>query len=410
MASSKSFGRRKTPSSSLPLPLLLPSSTLSSSKRTTGNNNTSNNNSHNYYRLQGLFLGIFIGLFGQTIIRSTTTHGSSNSSSSNGQHQQQQHQDQDQKEKDFLQIATPTGTDKVAGHKYKSDCLLNRTSCTYPTNERQECRPWGHYYDTIYQKYVGKYSLPFSKQIQFLEIGYFQGKGFNAYTNYLDTHHELHSIEISCLEKGLQSEGKWPWGNFAEINPRYTTLKDQENRLHCGDASHYQTLKRIWDNDMKRTSTSTQTSTTTTSNNINDNDNVNESNITPSSSPPLMVVVDDGSHVANQMTISLFFWLPRLEPGGILIMEDIQPSGEANPFRTHILPQVIKDLHWCGGNDLKDTRCFPQLQPFLEGVHCEMHICVFIRNNKPSHEPNEVDSMMPIDAMSNAQKCLFGPH
>mmetsp|Transcript_23065 Transcript_23065/g.26700 ORF Transcript_23065/g.26700 Transcript_23065/m.26700 type:complete len:349 (-) Transcript_23065:309-1355(-) len=320
----------------------------------------------------------------------------------------EQHQDQ---EKDFLQIAKPTGTDKVAGRHYAPDCILNRTKCTFPTFERAECRPWGHYYDTIYQQYLGKYSLPTTnastnQHIQFLEIGYFQGKGFNAYTNYLNggnynndgsgdskqeqNQHELHSIEISCLEHGPQSEGKWPWGNFADKNPRYDTLK-QQDRLHCGDAAHYQTLKKIWETSMKR------------------------SNASSNPAPPLMVVVDDGSHVAKQMTTSLFFWIPRLEPGGILIMEDIQPSGEANPFRTHILPQVIKDLHWCGDTDPdkktnKDTRCFPQLQPFLAGVHCEMHICVFIRNDKPSVEPNELDSMMPVDAMLNAQQCLFGPH
>jgi len=181
------------------------------------------------------------------------------------------------------------------------------------------------FYDTNYQQYLGKYSVSSTTttvatitttnppHIQFLEIGYGHGKGFNAFTNYLNggnyhndgsgdnekqqqNHHELHSIEISCIEKGLQSEGKWPWGNFAEENPRYDTLK-QQDRLHCGDASKYATLQRIWETSMKR-----------------------------AASPPLLVVVDDGSHVAKQMTTSLFFWIPRLEPGGILIMEDIQPS------------------------------------------------------------------------------------
>ena len=56
--------------------------------------------------------------------------------------------------------------------------------------------------------------------------------------------------------------------------------------------------------------------------------------------PPLKVVVDDGSHLAEHMAASLFFWLPRIEPGGMLVIEDIQPISEANQFRTHILPQV----------------------------------------------------------------------
>jgi len=298
---------------------------------------------------------------------------------------------------DFKEIATATGTDKVAGHQKLPSCLANRESCTRPACERPECRPWGHFYDTIYTHYLGQYTTATSDPIQFLEIGFFQGKGFEAYTKYLNNnnnnsqqqqaqqkpHHDLHTMEISCIEEGTQAEGKWPWGNFAEKHPMYQSLLDN-HRLHCGDASLYQFLKDTWDTHMH----------------VPDK-------------PPLMVVVDDASHVAPQMTISLFFWLPRLEPGGIFIMEDIQPISEANQFRTHVLPQVVKDLHWCGGkgdNAAADTQCYPQLANLLQGVHCEMHICVFIRNDTPSYEPNEEESMMPIDAITNAPKCLFGPH
>jgi hypothetical protein len=91
-------------------------------------------------------------------------------------------------------------------------------------------------------------------------------------------------------------------------------------------------------------------------------------------------------------------------------MEDMQPISEANGFRTHILPQVMKDLHWCGDKNLKDTRCFPTIQPFLAGVHCEMHICVFVRNDVASIEPDKNTSMTPTNAFVDAQKCLFGPH
>ena len=57
--------------------------------------------------------------------------------------------------------------------------------------------------------------------------------------------------------------------------------------------------------------------------------------------PPLQIVVDDGSHLSDQMTTSRFFWLPHIEPGGILIMKDIQPTIYSNKFWTHMLPQVI---------------------------------------------------------------------
>ena len=65
-------------------------------------------------------------------------------------------------------------------------------------------------------------------------------------------------------------------------------------------------------------------------------------------SPPLKIVVDDGSHLAKHMIYSIFFWFPRIEPGGILIIEDVQPIEEANLFRTQFLPQIMSDLHFCG--------------------------------------------------------------
>jgi len=334
----------------------------------------------------------------------------------------QQQQQQQQKHTDFLEIALSTGTDKVQGHANLPKCLLKKEGCINPTSTREECRPWGHFYDTLYDNYLRKYATtPDSSDlygpIQFLEVGHYQGKGFEAYTKYLEqgnvntgstNTHELHTMEISCLETGPQSEGKWPYRNTAIVNPRYESLRKEE-RLHCGDASKYDTLLEMWETKMKRS----RRSSSNTSTNANTNDNDTSSLLSQPPPPPLMVVVDDGSHLATHMATSLFFWLPRLEPGGILVVEDIQPIATANPFRTHILPQVIKDLHWCGddeNNGLPDTRCFPQIQPFLAGVHCEMHICVFIRNEKPSYEPNERDSIMPVDAITNAQKCLFGPH
>ena len=81
--------------------------------------------------------------------------------------------------------------------------------------------------------------------------------------------------------------------------------------------------------------------------------------------------------------------------------------------------QVMKDLHWCGidpeykenhGDGVEDTRCFPTIQPLLAGVHCEMHICVFFRNDQPSREATKEESLTPETAFTNAQKCLFGPH
>ena len=286
-------------------------------------------------------------------------------------------------ERDFKEIGIATGTDKIAAYEKLPFCLNDSKKCTRPHYEREVCRPWGHFYDTIYNRWLKKYSADDSEKIQVLEIGYFHGKGFEAYSKFLPRA-ETHSMEISCIEPGPRSEGKWPveWGNFAKNHPDYESLR-AANRLHCGDANDFNFLNNTWTKLMKRPD-----------------------------APPLKVVIDDGAHLSEHMATSLFFWLPRIEPGGVLIVEDVQPISDSNKFRTHILPQVIKDLHWCGNesNGRKDTRCFPTIQPLLAGVHCEMHICVFERNSEPSFEPDKKTSMTPANAFSNAQKCLFGPH
>ena len=276
----------------------------------------------------------------------------------------------------FFEVAKKTGTDKVLGYQNLPSCLEDNKSCSFPDDQREICRPWGHYYDKIYDRWLAPYAKKDAGPFQFLEIGYYTGLGFEAYSKFLAPNEqaELHSMEIACSES-------YQWTNEAAKHPWYQKLRDA-SRLHCLDASNVALLQDVWINKMKRNG----------------------------EGPPLKVVIDDGSHFAHHMAASLFFWFPRIEPGGILVIEDIQPIDIANKFRTHIVPQVIKDVHWCGGPSLKDSLCFPTIQPFLEGVHCEMHICVFVRNDKASIEPSIADSMTPHNAFSNAQKCLFGPH
>jgi hypothetical protein len=142
-----------------------------------------------------------------------------------------------------------------------------------------------------------------------------------------------------------------------------------ENRLHCGDASNLTFLNDIWTKKMHR-----------------------------HDGPPLRIVIDDGSHLAWHMAQSVFFWFPRIEPGGLMIVEDIQPIREANLFRTQFLPQVMSDLHFCGDTAQgPDSPCFPLLQSLLHSIHCEMHICIFERNQKPSI-PNLslTESILPL--------------
>lgn len=126
-------------------------------------------------------------------------------------------------------------------------------------------------------------------------------------------------------------------------------------------------------------------------------------------SPPLKIVIDDGSHLAKHMVYSVFFWFPRIEPGGILIIEDVQPIEEANLFRTQFLPQLMADLHFCGDpNEKKDEACFPQLYPLLQSIHCEMHICVLQRNDIPAVPNLSIeDSKPPPNALDMSQCYTF---
>ena len=127
--------------------------------------------------------------------------------------------------------------------------------------------------------------------------------------------------------------------------------------------------------------------------------------------PPLKFVVDDGSHEAAHMAQTVLFWLPRIEPGGILFVEDVQPTGVANPWATQFLPQIMKDLHYCGDKDkpTEDEACFPTLVGMIQSIHCEMHICAFERNQAPAKELSLEESSLPANAldMKNANPCYL---
>lgn len=276
-------------------------------------------------------------------------------------------------ERNFYEIGQRSGTDKVQAPTRLPGCLKNDAFCTRPNCVRPECRPWGHHYDTIYQQRLGPYSRDDIEPFQFLEVGFFNGGGYDTYREFLPKG-ECHSIEIACIEEGPIEEGKWPWGNFAAKNPRYQQYLD-ENRLHCGDGNNVEFLESVWKNEMKRPG-----------------------------APPLRIVVDDGAHIDQHMAQTVFFWLPRLEPRGLLIVEDIQPISEANAFRTQFLPQLMKDLHFCGDpKQSSDDICFPTLFPLVASIHCEMHICIFERNDEPAREPTLEESKLPNNALDLKQ-------
>ena len=126
-----------------------------------------------------------------------------------------------------------------------------------------------------------------------------------------------------------------------EHHPRYSELQD-EMRLHCGDASEYKF----------------------------EGPNV----------PPLKLVIHDGVHLTEHMTISLVFWFPRIDPGGMLVVENIHLISKANNFQMLVVSQVMKDLYYCGGGKIYDEAYFLTSMHLLQSMHCEIHIYVFEQN------------------------------
>jgi hypothetical protein len=277
------------------------------------------------------------------------------------------------RELDFYSIGSKAHTDKVAAINRLSQCLKDENvPCGIrPGCQRIKCRPWGHFYQTLYQSRMGKYSKMNVEPFQVLEIGFYNGAGANTYRQFFPRA-EVHSLEISCLPEGPRDEGKWPWGNFAAKHKNYTRLLET-NRLHCGDANNVTFLDQVWNTHMKR-----------------------------ADAPPLTIVVDDGAHLASHMAQSVFYWFPKIRPGGLMVVEDVQPIMEANWFRTRFLPKIMSDLHFCGDpKQPNDTIYFPTIQPRLASIHCEMHICVFERNDEPAAELSVEFSTIPQDVWND---------
>jgi len=269
-------------------------------------------------------------------------------------------------EKSFLEIAKKTGTDKVAGQNHWDTQVFKYEA------ENPKCAVWGHFYHTMYQKWLAPYSRDDADPFQFLEIGYSHGGGFAAFVEFLSKHAETHSMEIQCqLLENAQKQQPWHAPHWAN------------NRMHCGDSSSYEFLLATWTQTMKRPADPTTGA---------------------KAAPPLKVVIEDASHFSHHQTAAVFFWFPRIEPGGIMVIEDVQPNSLSNVFREEFMPQILADVHYCGvtgpGPQISDDVCFPTLQPLLKSVHCEMHICVLERNEMPAREYSREQSIPPPNALN----------
>ena len=273
----------------------------------------------------------------------------------------------------FLEVATKTGTDKVRGTNSMAACRTNKAHCRRPEARNEQCRVVGHFYNDLYQRWLEPWQ---DQTVQFLEIGFFQGKGFAAYQQFLP-HADHHSLEVACLPHGDRKDGKWPWDNSAKKSPQYQQLIETE-KLHCADASQFQALERVYHKMRQPTSP------------------------TGPPPPPLQVVVEDASHLSMHMAISVLYWFPRLAPGGLLFVEDLESMESAHDFRHLFLPQLVSDLHYCGlpaptVEKHQVDYCFPTLTPLIKSISCQLHICVLERNDQPSIEYDKEHTMPPAD-------------
>jgi hypothetical protein len=277
-------------------------------------------------------------------------------------------------EKDFYAIALKTGTDKASGPIKMQKCLKDPASCKEDrlAAVNPKCRIVGHFYHDVYQRWLGPFSKDSTEPFQFLEIGMGQGRSVPAFAEFLPRA-ERHMMDHACIEK------RWAT-NPEHLRKKYQALRDAQ-RLHCGDSSNFEFLHKVYQ-ELRRPG-----------------------------APPLRVVVEDASHIEGHMSAALFFWFPRLEPGGLLIMEDIEPNSSkkhgGHRIQTDLLPQIINDVHYCGDAvKTENPACFPTIQPLLKSVHCDLHICVFERNEMPASDPSKEMSTPPSNALDGKQ-CLF---
>jgi hypothetical protein len=232
------------------------------------------------------------------------------------------------------------------------------------------CRVYGHFYHRVYERWLGPMR---GERFQFLEIGFSMGSGTRTFKQYLPAA-EVHSLEISCMPG-------WKFGNAAaSAGPLYKHMRKQ-SLLHCGDASNVTFLNDMWRVFMRRPD-----------------------------APPLKVVVDDASHVASHMLLSVFFWFPKLEPNGLLVVEDIQPVQDIQrEFVRGFLHKLMMDVHYCGsanpGPEQGKDPHFPTLHPLLRGVHCELHVCVLERNDEPAQPESPLPS---LDELARSTRAKYG--
>jgi len=288
----------------------------------------------------------------------------------------------------FLEIATNHKSEQVLGTNVLESCRQNQATSfcgdVHPTllrSKNEYCRVNGNFYDSMYQRWLGPWSTDGTDEFQLVVVAKSAANGMETLSEFLPNS-MVHGIFSSCPQRDPFENEQFSYDDYEGY---------QQRRIHCLDVRDYQQLKGVWESEMK-----------------------------PMYGYPLKVVVNEGAHRSSwQMAMALFFWFPRLEPQGLFFLEGIQ---ETTTFRKEFLPQLIRDIHWCGSPPLdliegseeeanEEQPCFPTIHRLLKSFHCELHICVFERNNVVvSMEYDLAESTPPPNAL-NASLCpVYSTH
>lgn len=280
-----------------------------------------------------------------------------------------------EKQKNFFEIAVKYNNDKAMGLKSQEKCNLPTEHVLCPDKRKNavnpECRIVGHFYQRLYQQWLGPLSLDTVDPFLFIEIGFGQGNSVPLFNEFLPRA-DRHILDIACKDLNKVAPNM-----AAKYKPEIDA-----GRLHCGSSADFDFLHSVYDKLV----------------------------LQRQGGPPLRVVIEDASHIPAHMAVAVFFWLPRLEPGGLLFLEDIEPNVSTkhggHGIQSDLMPQLMSDIHYCGDEfHTEDPACFPSIQGLIQSIHCALHVCVIQRNDVPASDPPREQSMPPANAL-DLRQCL----
>lgn len=89
--------------------------------------------------------------------------------------------------------------------------------------------------------------------------------------------------------------------------------------------------------------------------------------------PRIDVVIDDGSHVPAHQIVTLEALLPRIQPGGVYLCEDVlHPTNEFHDY----VNGLARNLHWMGLSDAPNQHRPTDFQHAVHSIHLYPYVTV----------------------------------